>query len=109
VTPEIAARLAACDIQMAAQAKDYCMFVRGNCVALVQFTGERFTSIGSSGTMTDQGLAYLVWNDGKAMLSSHGKQVEADAGQVDAIRTFSEDLKVAVGLTKENLAADERR
>jgi hypothetical protein len=96
VTPEIAARLTACDIQMAAQAKDYCMFVRGNCVALVQFAGERFTSIGSSGMMTEQGLAYLVWNDGKAMLSSHGKQVEADAGQVDALRKFSEDLKITI-------------
>jgi hypothetical protein len=93
VTPEIAERLAACDILMAAQARDYCMFVRGNCVALVQSAGERFTSIGSSGMLTEKGLAYLVWNDGKAMLSSHGSQVEAGAGQVNAIREFSEDLK----------------
>lgn len=109
MTPEIAARLTACDIQMAAEAADYCMFVRGNCMALVQLAGGRFTSIGSSGMLTENGLAYLVWNDGKAMLSSHGNQVEADSAQVDGIRKFSEDLKVAVGLTKDNLAADERR
>jgi hypothetical protein len=93
VTPEIAARLAACEIQLAAQARDYCMFVRGNCVALVRTDGERFTSIGSSGMLTEKGLAYLVWSEGKAMLASHGSQVEADAEQVDAIRKFSEDLK----------------
>jgi hypothetical protein len=93
VTPEIAARLAACDIQLAAQAQDYGMFVRGNCMALVRAEGERFTSIGSSGMLTEKGLAYLVWVDGKAMLASHGARVEAGADQVDAIRKFSEDLK----------------
>jgi hypothetical protein len=96
VTPEIAARLAACDIAMAAQAKDYSMFVRGNCVALVQTADQRFTSIGSSGVMTENGLAYLMWVDGKAMLASHGNQVEADAEQVEAIRKFSEDLKKTI-------------
>jgi hypothetical protein len=106
VTPEIAARLAECDIQMAAQAKDYCMFVRGNCVALVQCAGEQFTSLGSTGMMTEKGLAYLVWNDGKATLSSHGTQVEADAGQVEAIQRFSEDLKKKIWPP---INADERR
>jgi hypothetical protein len=106
VTPEIAARLAACDILMAAQAKDYCMFVRENCVALVQGTADRFISIGSTGTMTEQGLAYLVWIDGKAMLSSHGNTVEADAAQVEAIRKFSEELKKAIW---PQMNADERR
>jgi hypothetical protein len=96
VTPEIAGRLAACDILMAAQAKDYCMFVRGNCVALVQTAGDRFTSIGSSGLMTENGLAYLVWSEGKAMLSSHGGHVEAGAEQVEAIQKFSEDLKKTI-------------
>ena len=96
MTPEIAGRLAACGILMAAQARDYCMFVRGDCVALVQSAGERFTSIGSSGVLTEKGLAYLVWSGGKAMLSSHGSQVEADAEQVEAIRKFSEELKTAI-------------
>ena len=85
------------------------MFVRGNCVALVQCAGDRFTSIGSSGMMTENGLAYLVWSDGKATLSSHGNQVEPGAEEVGTIRRFSEDLKVALGMKKDNLAADERR
>jgi hypothetical protein len=106
VTPEIAGRLAACDILMAAQAKDYCMFVRGNCVALVQTAGERFTSVGSTGMMTEKGLAYLVWSEGKAILSSHGSQVEAGADQVEAIQRFSEDLRK---IFEPPMNADERR
>ena len=97
MTPEIAARLAARDIRMAAEAKDYCMFVRENCLALVQAAGGRFTSIGSAGIMTEKGLAYLVWVDGKAMLASHGSQVEAAPGQVEAIRQFSQDLRNIIG------------
>jgi len=96
VSPEIAARLAACDIAMAAEARDYCMFVRGNCVALVQTAGGRFTSIGSSGLMTANGLSYRIWSEGKAWLSSHGSRVEADAGQVETIQRFSEDLKKTI-------------
>ena len=106
MTPEIAERLAACEIQLAAQAQDYCIFVRGNCLALVRAEGERFTSMGSSGMMTENGLAYLVWSDGKAWLSSHGNQVEADADQVVAIRKLSEDLKK---IFEPPMNADERR
>jgi len=98
VTPEIAAGLAACDIQLAAQAQGFCMFVRGNCLALVRTDGERFTSLGSSGMLTEKGLAYLVWVEGKAMLASHGSQVEADAAQLEAIGKFSEELKRALAL-----------
>ena len=101
MTPEISARLAALDIQMAAQAKDYCLFVRGNCMALVQSVEERFTSIGSSGMMTEKGLAYLLWRDGEAWLASHGSQVAAGAEEVGAIRGFSEDLKRALGWNEE--------
>jgi hypothetical protein len=102
VTPEIAPRLHTCDIQLAAQTRDYCMFARGNCVALVQSAEGRFTSVGSSGMMTEKGLAYLVWRDGEAWLSAHGSQVAAEAEQVEDIRKFSEDLKMALGLKEEN-------
>jgi hypothetical protein len=56
--------------------------------------------------MTENGLAYLVWSDGKAWLSSHGNQVEADADQVVAIRKLSEDLKK---IFEPPMNADERR
>lgn len=101
MTPEIAARLESLGIQMATQTREYSMFVRGNCVALAQSAEDRFLSIGSSGMMTEKGLAYLVWLDGAPLLSSHGVQVAAEAEQVQAIQQFSGDLKTALGLTKE--------
>src|ERR1019366_3891250 len=69
VSPEIAARLADLNIQLAAQARDYCLFVRGNCLALAQSAGESFTSIGASGMMAENGIAYLVWREGCAWLA----------------------------------------
>jgi hypothetical protein len=101
VTPEIAARLQECDILLAAQTMEYCVFVRGNCVALAQSAEERFTSVGSSGMTTDNGLSYLVWRDGVPWLSAHGSEVAAEAEQVEAIRRFSADLKMALGLEKD--------
>ena len=111
MTPAIAARLQSCDIRLAAQARDICMFVRGNCMALAASAEERFISLGSTGVMTENGLAYLVWRDGEPWLSAHGSQVAADAEQVEAIRGFSEDLKAALGLEKEiqpRMNTDER-
>ena len=101
MSPELATRLESCSIKVAAQAGEYNMFVRGNCVALVRVEGGRFTSMGSSGMMTEQGLAYLFWNGDQPMLASHGNQVAADADQVKAIREFSEDLKKAIWATDE--------
>ena len=99
MTPEIAARLQALEIQMAAQAKEYGMFVRGTCVALVRFGEPGFASIGSSGIMTENGLACLVWRDGQPILAAHGAaETAAGPDQVQAIRKFSEDLKTALGL-----------
>ena len=112
MTPAIAARLKERDILVAAEARQYCMFVRGNCAALAQCAGERFTSIGSSGIMTANGLSYLIWRDGEAWLAAHGREVAADAEQVEAIRGFSADLEVALGLKEENqprMNADEHR
>ena len=112
MTQEIATRLADRDIVMAArmasadtvrvwEMREYCVFVRGNCVAMAQTKGEGFSCVGSSGIMTENGLAYLVWSDGKTWLASHGNMVEADAAQVESIRKFSEDLTVSLGLRKE--------
>ena len=103
MTPAIAARLADSAIEMAAQAREYSLFVRGNCLALVKVEDGRFVSLGSSGILTENGIAYLVWVEGKAMLSSHGSQVEAVPEQVDAIRDFSKVLKEILW------AADEHR
>ena len=66
------------------------LYVRGNCIAAVGGTQ------GSTGVMTESGLAYLVWRDGKALLSAKGTEVPATPEQVEEIRQFTEDLKSAL-------------
>ena len=101
MSPEIAARLADLNIQLAAQARDYCLFVRGNCLALVQSAEESFTSIGASGMMTENGIAYLVWREGRPLLAAHGGHEQpATPEEVETVRHFSEDLKSTLGLAQ---------
>jgi hypothetical protein len=100
VSPETAARLASLNIELAAQARDYCMLVRGNCLALAQASGESFTSIGASGMMTENGIAYLVWREGLPVLAAHGGHEQpATPEELETIRCFSEDVKSALELT----------
>ena len=101
MSPEIAARLADFNIQLAAQARDYCLFVRGNCLALAQSAGESFTSIGASGMMTENGIAYLVWREGRAWLAAHGGHEQpVTPEELETVRRFSEDLKLTLGLAQ---------
>ena len=101
MSPETAARLADLDIQLAAQARDYCLFVRGNCLALAQSAGESFTSIGASGMMTENGIAYLVWRQGLPVLTAHGGlEQPATPEELETVRRFSEDLKLTLGLAQ---------
>ena len=96
MSPEIAARLERLEIQLAAQTKDYWLLVRENCMALVQAGENGAASIGSSGIMTEEGLAYLVWREGRALLAAHGgKETPATAEQSAAVTRFSEDLQQA--------------
>jgi hypothetical protein len=93
VNPEIAARLEALHIQSFATEKGYTLFTRENCAAI-----GHGVSLGSSGIMTDAGLAYLTWREGQPYLTTHGgSAVPASAEQVDTLRRFSDDLKSAVG------------
>ena len=72
------------------------VYVRDNCIAAVGNAGGGAQGQGSTGMMTDQGLAYLVWRDGQAYLSGKGGEIPATAEQIDAIQKFSEDLKDAL-------------
>ena len=99
MSPAVAAGLQALGIDLAAQAKEYVMLVRGTCVALARLQEPDGVSIGSSGLMTENGLSYLVYREGKPMLSVHGgAETEALPEQVDVIRKFSEDLKTVLDL-----------
>ena len=98
MTPPVADRLARLSIQIAAEAEKHFVLVRDNCVALVERTESGYGSIGSTGMMTEAGLAYLVWRDRRPMLAGKSGEHPAEAAQVEAIRRFSEDLKSALAV-----------
>jgi hypothetical protein len=98
VTPETAARLAGCGIQLASESPQYTMFTRGMCVALVSPGAAAGTGIGSSGMMTEAGLAFLVWREGRPYLAAKGLETPASPAQVEEIGKFSLDLKRALGV-----------
>ncbi|HXK01852.1 MAG TPA: hypothetical protein VMS37_05580 [Verrucomicrobiae bacterium] len=66
------------------------IYVRGDCIAVVGGTQ------GSTGMLTPQGLAYLIWRDGRPLLAAKGTETPATPQQVEAIGKFSEDLKAAL-------------
>lgn len=101
MSPEVLSRLADFQIERIAEAKEYVLYGRGTCVAMVHGT-----SVGSSGFMTESGLAYLFWREGTALLVSKGREAAAAPEQVEEIQRFSEDLKKALG---PQMDADERR
>ena len=92
----VADRLAALNIQIVAEAQKHCVFARENCIALVERTESGYGSIGSTGVMTESGLAYLVWREGAAVLVGKSGAQPAGPSQVAAIHRFSEDLKSAL-------------
>ena len=98
MTPEIAARLSALDIRLMAEARAYTIFARGNCLAVAQRNEAGFSSLGSSGMMTEAGLAYLVWREGRPLLVAKQSEVEAAPTQLEELRQFSGDLRSALGL-----------
>jgi len=99
VSPEISSRLAALNIQSMVSEAGYAMFTRDDLVAIATCAGSRIASLGSTGIMTDNGLAYLAWRDGQPVLAAHGgKEIPATAEQAEAVRHFSAALKSALGL-----------
>ena len=74
------------------------IYVRDNCIAAVGgiHRGGPRGNQGSTGMMTEQGLAYLVWHDGRPYLAARSGETPATPEQVEIIRRFSEDLKTAL-------------
>jgi hypothetical protein len=68
------------------------IYARDNCIAAVGAGGTQ----GSTGLMTEQGLAYLVWRDGQPYLASKGGEIPATPEQAETIRKFSADLNNAL-------------
>ena len=93
MTEQALSRLSKLCIQVVAETQSHILFTRDNFVALVE---RRTGSIGSTGMLTEQGLAYLVWRDGRAYLKSKGAENPATEEQVEAIRQFSSDVGSAL-------------
>jgi hypothetical protein len=83
-------RLEDLNIRLMVEGPAVSIYVRDNCIAAVGGTQ------GSTGMMTEQGLAYLVWRDGRPFLTAKGGETPATPEQVEAIRKFSEDLNTAL-------------
>jgi hypothetical protein len=77
-------------IRLMVQGPAVSIYVREECIAVVGGTQ------GSTGLLTPQGLAYLVWREGQPILASKSGEVPATSEQVEAIRKFSDDLKAAL-------------
>jgi len=86
-------RLAESGIQLAAETDAHYLVFRENCIALIERRGG---SIGSTGMMTEHGLAYLIWHDCQAFLKSKTAEIPASEDQVAAIERFSRDLAAAL-------------
>lgn len=97
MNPETAERLRIRNIQLVSETKGHYVFARDNCLTLVERTESGFGSIGSTGVMTEAGLAYLFWREGRAVLLGKGSEGSAEPAQVETIQRFSEDLKTALG------------
>ena len=97
MSPEAARRLSDLQIDVSGESGDYLTFTRGICVALARRLADGL-SLGSSGIMTEHGLAYLVERDGRVWLAAKGARTEPAPEQLAEIQKFSEDLKSALVL-----------
>jgi hypothetical protein len=70
------------------------IYARGDCIAAVG--RNQGDNQGSTGMMTEHGLAYLVWRGGQPYLAAKGGETPATPEQVEAIRRFSQDLNTAL-------------
>ena len=87
-------RLDDLNIRLMVQGPAVSIYARENCIAAVGAGGSG--GQGSTGMMTEQGLAYLVWREGRPYLAGKGSETPATAEQVEAIRKFSQDLSDAL-------------
>ena len=90
-------RLDDLNIRLMVEGPAVSIYVRDNCIAAVG--GANVINQGSTGMMTEQGLAYLVWRDGLPFLAAKGGETPATPEQVETIRKFSADLKSALNTT----------
>jgi hypothetical protein len=91
-------RLQDLNIRLMVEGPAVSIYVRGDCIAAVGGThgGGADNNQGSTGLMTEQGLAYLVWRDGRPYLAAKGGETPATPEQLETVRKFSQDLSNAL-------------
>ena len=95
-------RLDDLNIRLMVEGPTVSIYVRDNCIAAVGGTNgvilgsNQGINQGSTGMMTGQGVAYLVWRDGQPYLAAKGGETPATQEQVETIRKFSQDLNDAL-------------
>jgi hypothetical protein len=91
-------RLEDLNIRLMVEGPAVSIYARGDCIAAVggPHGSGAGTNQGSTGMMTDRGLAYLVWRDGRPYLAAKAGETPATPEQVETIRRFSQDLSNAL-------------
>jgi hypothetical protein len=91
-------RLSAAGIQLlpTVEITTHYVFEREGFVALVERTADGFGGVGSAGILTGNGFAALVRRGGKAYFVAKNFEQEAGPEQVEALRSFSADLRDAL-------------
>ena len=69
---------------------------RDGYAALVERTGDDFGAIGSSGLLTEEGFAALVWRGESASFVRKGFAQPATHEQVQQLRRFATDLEIVL-------------
>jgi hypothetical protein len=93
VEQDLSEHLAAHGIELAAETESHYLLARGDCIALVERHNH---TMGSTGVLTENGLAYLIWRDGRGFLKSKLAEIPASPRQIADIARFSQDLAAAL-------------
>jgi len=91
-------RLAAAGIQLlpAMEITTHYIFERDGFVALVERTTDGFGGIGSAGILSGNGFAAWVERGARSYFIGKNFEQEARPEQVEALRSFSADLRAAL-------------
>ena len=95
---EVLERLASAGIQLlpATEITTHYVFERDGFVALVERTSTGFGGVGSAGILTGKGFAALVQRGDRSYFIAKNFEQQAEPDQVNALRSFSADLKAAL-------------
>ena len=93
-------RLARAGFQMlpAFEIPTHYVLERDGFVALVERTAEGgFGRVGTPGRLADGSFAVLVWKGEQPFFVAKGREAAATAGEVEALRRFDGELRLALG------------